>query len=58
MDLGYTNDISFSGDGFAVFSPHEIKLTPKSVNEETITFRLEVIRSKKFLITFKMSTNQ
>ena len=58
MDLGYANDISLSGDGFAVFSSNEIKFTPKSVNQETVTFRLEAIRPKKFLITFKMSTNQ
>ena len=58
MDLGYANDISFSGDGFAVFSTNEINFTPKSVNQETVTLRLEAIRSKKFLITFKMSTNQ
>ena len=58
MDLGYGNDISFTGDGFAVFSTNEIKFSPKAVNKETVTVSLEAIRSKKFLITFKVSTNQ
>ena len=58
MDLGYGNDISFTGDGFAVFSTNEISLTPTAVNKETVTLSLEAIRSKKFLITFKVSTNQ
>ena len=58
MDLGYGSDISFTGDGFAVFSTNEINFTPTAVNKKTVTPSLEAIRSKKFLITFKVSTNQ
>ena len=58
MDLGYGNGISFTGGGFAVFSTNEIKFTPKIGNKETVTFSLDAIRSKKFLISFKVSTNQ